>query len=89
MREIIGKDSILMTDCNQVWSAKQAIETMKVLAKHDVYWIEEPTAPDDVFGMSKINAEMKKLGIRVATGEHIHNRILHKNMMVNDGYATV
>ena len=32
---------------------------------------------------------MKKLGIRVATGEHAHNRILHKNMMINDSYQTV
>jgi len=28
----------------------EAITTMKALAKHNIYWIEEPTAPDDVIG---------------------------------------
>ena len=59
---------------------------MTALAKHNVYWIEEPTAPDDAHGHALISKAMKKLGIRVATGEHCHNRILHKNMMVNDSY---
>ena len=86
MRSLLGKDAIMMTDANQIWSVEEAIETMKVLAKHNVYWIEEPTAPDDVYGHQKISEEMKKLGIRVATGEHHANRINHKNMMINDAY---
>ena len=32
---------------------------MKVLAKHNIYWIEEPTAPDDAYGHSLISKEMK------------------------------
>jgi L-alanine-DL-glutamate epimerase-like enolase superfamily enzyme len=59
---------------------------MKVLAKHNIYWIEEPTAPDDAYGHSIISKEMKKLGIRVATGEHCSNRILHKQFMAMNGY---
>ncbi len=62
---------------------------MTALAHHNIYWIEEPTAPDDAHGHAQISKAMKKLGIRVATGEHCHNRILHKNMMVNDSYQTV
>jgi len=59
---------------------------MKVLAKHNIYWIEEPTSPDDAVGHAKISKEMKKLGIRVATGEKMQNRIMHKHFMVLDSY---
>ena len=62
---------------------------MTALAKHNIYWIEEPTAPDDCHGFTLINKALKKIGIRVVTGEHIHNRIHHKNMLIRDGYATV
>jgi len=34
-----------------------------------LYWIEEPTNPDDAWGHSLIAKEMNQLGIRVATGE--------------------
>jgi len=35
-------------------------------------------APDDVLGHAKVAAELKSTGIRVATGEHCANRIIHK-----------
>lgn len=89
IREIIGKDSVLMTDANQVWTVPQAIEAMKALAHLNIYWIEEPTAPDDVYGHAEIAKALNPLGIRVATGEHAHNRILHKQFLLANGYQTV
>ncbi len=41
-----------MTDANQVWDVSTAIKWMKSLSKFDIYWIEEPTSPDDVMGKS-------------------------------------
>jgi L-fuconate dehydratase len=41
--------------------------------------VEEPTAPDDVLGHAAIRREVAP--IRVATGEHAHNRILFKQLL--------
>ncbi|EGR27198.1 mandelate racemase muconate lactonizing protein, putative [Ichthyophthirius multifiliis] len=89
IRNEIGKDSILMTDANQVWSVEQAISTMKKLSHLNILWIEEPTAPDDAVGHSEIAKALNPLGIKVATGEHAHNRILHKQLNVLNSYQFV
>jgi len=39
------------------------------------WFIEEPTAPDDVVGHAAIRKALKRHGIGVATGEHAHNRV--------------
>lgn len=56
-----------------VWDVDQAIEWCKKLAKFNLWFIEEPTAPDDVLGHAKIRAGLKGI-MGVATGEHAHNR---------------
>lgn len=89
VRECVGKDAWLMTDANQVWSVEESVNTMDVLKKHNVTWIEEPTAPDDAWGHSQIAKRIKHMGIGVATGEHMSNRILHKQYMMLDGYTFV
>jgi len=89
IRNLIGKDAILMTDANQIWSVSEAITSMKALAHLNIYWIEEPTAPDDAVGHSEIAKALNPLGIRVATGEHAHNRILHKQLNVLNSYQVV
>ena len=43
-----------MTDANQRWSVNEAISWMKQLKEFNIYWIEEPTSPDDVLGHAKI-----------------------------------
>jgi L-fuconate dehydratase len=79
MREEIGDRCRLMMDANQVWSVDQAIEHMRVLARFDPYWIEEPTHPDDVLGHARIRRALSPIG--VATGEHCANRVLFKQLM--------
>ena len=51
---------------------------MQRLAVHDPWWIEEPTSPDDVLGHARIRREVAP--IRVATGEHIQNRVIFKQL---------
>jgi L-fuconate dehydratase len=81
IREEIGYDRRLMVDANQVWDVDQAIEWMKQLAEFRLYWIEEPTSPDDILGHAKISKELEKYNIGVATGEHGMNRVLFKQML--------
>jgi L-fuconate dehydratase len=79
IREAIGADGTLMMDANQYWGVNQAIEAMQVLGRFDPWWIEEPTSPDDVLGHARIRREINP--IRVATGEHVQNRVIFKQLM--------
>jgi L-fuconate dehydratase len=79
VREEIGKDRKLMVDANQVWDIDEAIRHVEALAKFDLWWIEEPTSPDDILGHARIAKAVHP--IRVATGEHCHNRIMVKQLL--------
>jgi len=78
MREEIGSQSTLMLDANQVWEVNQAIAAMEPLRAFDPLWIEEPTSPDDILGHAMIARAVAP--IRVATGEHVQNRIIFKQL---------
>ena len=79
MRSAIGAENKLMLDANQYWNVDEAIEAMKQLAVVNPWWIEEPTSPDDVLGHATIAHAIAP--IRVATGEHVQNRIIFKQLL--------
>lgn len=54
---------------------------MKKLEPLKPWFIEEPTAPDDVVGHAAIRAALKPYGIGVATGEHAPNRMTFKQLL--------
>lgn len=78
MRAAIGHECKLMLDANQFWNVDEAISNMRQLASVNPWWIEEPTSPDDVLGHATIARAIAPL--RVATGEHVQNRIIFKQM---------
>ncbi|HEY1487850.1 MAG TPA: L-fuconate dehydratase [Micromonosporaceae bacterium] len=77
-RAAVGPDVRLAIDANQRWNVGEAIEWVKALAEFDVYWIEEPTSPDDVLGHAAIRGAVAP--VKVATGEHVQNRIIFKQL---------
>ncbi len=79
MRQEIGPDSYLMMDANQYWDVSEAIIAMQSLAPYNPWWIEEPTSPDDILGHATIARAIAP--IKVATGEHVQNRIIFKQML--------
>lgn len=79
IRQEIGYDIKLMMDANQKWDVNTAIINIKKLSQFDPYWIEEPTSPDDILGHATIARAIAP--IKVATGEHCHNRIMFKQFM--------
>ncbi len=79
VREEIGPDAMLAVDANQRWGVGEAIDWMARLAEFDPYWIEEPTSPDDILGHATIARAVAP--IRVATGEHVHNRVMFKQLL--------
>jgi L-fuconate dehydratase len=81
-RETIGPGRRLMIDANQRWDVEEAVHAMARLAELDPWWIEEPTSPDDILGHARIAREIAP--VRVATGEHVHNRVMFKQLFQAD-----
>jgi L-fuconate dehydratase len=78
-RAVVGPDVRLAIDANQRWDVDEAIRWTGALAEFDPYWIEEPTSPDDVLGHAAIRRAVAP--VKVATGEHVQNRIVFKQLL--------
>jgi len=78
-RHTLGPDIRIAVDANQRWDVDTAVSWMRELAEFDPYWIEEPTSPDDILGHAAIRERIRP--IKVATGEHVHNRVMFKQML--------
>ncbi|PJI38846.1 MAG: fuconate dehydratase [Rhizobium sp.] len=78
-REVIGDDSYLMIDANQIWEVGEAIDWVKALSVYKPFFIEEPTSPDDIAGHKTIREAVAP--VKVATGEMCQNRIVFKQMI--------
>ena len=78
-RSAVGTDIRIAVDANQRWDVGPAIDWMTRLAPYDPYWIEEPTSPDDVLGHAAIRRGVAP--IKVATGEHVANRVVFKQLL--------
>lgn len=79
VRKEIGWERKLMVDANQKWGVIEAIARTRALAELNPWWMEEPTSPDDILGHARIRHEVAP--IRIATGEHCHNRVMFKQLM--------
>ncbi|HET8867631.1 MAG TPA: L-fuconate dehydratase [Agrococcus sp.] len=78
-REVCGPDFPIAIDANQRWDVQSAIDWVQALAPFGVHWVEEPTSPDDVLGHAAIARGIAP--VPVATGEHVQNRIVFKQLM--------
>jgi L-fuconate dehydratase len=77
-RDVCGPDIRIAVDANQRWDVQDAIDWINALAPYDLYWVEEPTSPDDVLGHAAIRRAVEP---RIATGEHVQNRVMFKQFM--------
>ncbi|MFJ8007021.1 L-fuconate dehydratase [Streptomyces fagopyri] len=78
-RSVVGPGIRIAIDANQRWNVDEAIDWTRALAEFDPYWIEEPTSPDDVLGHAAVRKAVAP--VKVATGEHVHNRIVFKQLL--------
>ena len=78
-REAVGSDVIIAIDANQRWEVAEAIDWVRKLGDNLPFWIEEPTSPDDILGHATIRAAVAP--VLVATGEHVANRVVFKQML--------
>jgi len=66
VREEIGKDFKLMVDANHAYNINDAMYVGKGLDEMDIYWFEEPVAPEDYDGYKKLKDNLKT---NIAGGE--------------------
>jgi L-fuconate dehydratase len=81
VREAVGPHIRVAVDANQSWDVTAAVDWMRALAPFHPYWIEEPTSPDDILGHAAVRAGQP---VKVATGEHVANRVVFKQLLQAD-----
>ena len=86
-RDVVGPDIRIAIDANQRWGVDDAVRWIKELAEFDLAWVEEPTSPDDILGHAAIAERIAP--IRVATGEHVANRVMFKQLLQVGGTQVV
>jgi L-alanine-DL-glutamate epimerase-like enolase superfamily enzyme len=84
MRKLLGPDIPLMIDANMRWTVEQAIRASHAMAEYNVYWLEEPTIPDDIEGHRRIATEGS---LPIATGENLHTLYEFQKMIASGGVA--
>ena len=84
VRRIVGKDFPLMVDANMGWTVAQAIRASKALAEYGLYWLEEPTIPDDIEGHVRIAREG---ALPIAAGENMHTLYEFQQLIGSGGAA--
>ncbi len=84
MRELLGPERVLMADANMRWRVDEAVRAARALAPHDLFWLEEPTLPEDVAGHARIQREG---GLPIATGENFHTLADFQAMIAGGGVS--
>lgn len=84
MRDLLGPDTPLLVDANMRWSVAEAVRAARALGEFDIYWLEEPTIPDDIQGHARIAREG---GVPVATGENFHTVYEFRQMISHGGVS--
>ncbi len=69
VRDALGSDLELMTDCNQAFALDEAIRRAHALSEFDLAWIEEPLPADDLGGHIRLCASTST---PIAVGESLY-----------------
>jgi L-alanine-DL-glutamate epimerase-like enolase superfamily enzyme len=65
-RAALGSEGTLMIDGGRAYTVKQALELLRRVEDQDLYWFEEPLAPDDLDGYRRLS---DAAAVRIAAGE--------------------
>jgi L-fuconate dehydratase len=86
-RAAVGDGIRIAVDANQRWDVGTRDRLDARTGAVRPYWIEEPTSPDDVLGHAVIRRAIHP--IKVATGEHVANRVVFKQLLQADAVDIV
>jgi L-alanine-DL-glutamate epimerase-like enolase superfamily enzyme len=78
-RQGLGSTPDLLVDAGMVWDAKTAIQRARAFSEHNIFWLEEPLAPDDYEGYRKLT---EATTVRIAAGEEESGRHTFRRLIV-------
>ena len=84
VRDAIGPQVKLMLDANCAYRHYEAIAFARRVELYDVFWFEEPVAPDDYEGHAKV---ARSTIIPIATGENEYTRYGFRDLIRADAAA--
>ena len=86
VREVMGPHRRLMVDANEGFTAAEAIRHAQMWEDLNLFWFEEPLAPEDVSGHAQLKAHTS---IPIAVGENLHTRQQFKEYIAADAVSIV
>src|SRR5215472_11033272 len=84
VREAIGPEVKLLVDANCAYRYYEAIQFAKRIEEFDIFWFEEPVAPDDYEGHRKL---AEATSIPIATGENEYTRYGFRDLIQHNAAA--
>ena len=84
VRQAVGPTVKVMVDANCAYRSYQAIQLARRIEEYDIYWFEEPVAPDDYEGHARLAAQTS---IPIATGENEYTRYGFRDLIARGGVA--
>ncbi len=77
VRDAIGPEREILLEMHGRFSPATAVEMVRMLEPYGISWAEEPVPPTNLKALKKVT---DKVGIPVATGERIHQRIEYREL---------
>jgi L-alanine-DL-glutamate epimerase-like enolase superfamily enzyme len=84
VRKAVGPDIKLLIDANCAYRAYEAVQLAKRVEGFDVFWFEEPVAPDDYDGHRRV---AQATSIPIATGENEYTRYGFRDLIRHEAAA--
>lgn len=84
VRNLIGPENKLMVDVNMKWTVEKSLRAVRAFEPYDLYWIEEPTIPEDVDGLRRVETEGP---IAVCTGENLRSIYEFRTLIADAGVS--
>jgi L-alanine-DL-glutamate epimerase-like enolase superfamily enzyme len=81
VREAVGPEIKILVDANCAYRHYDAIRFARQAERYDLFWFEEPVAPDDYDGHRKLG---QATSIPIATGENEYTRYGFRDLIRND-----
>ena len=78
VRRGVGDDFPFMVDANHAYTTSDAFYVGRALDELDMYWFEEPVAPEDIDGYRELRAALK---VNISGGEAVFNRWAWRNLL--------
>lgn len=82
VREGVGEGFRFMVDANHCYTTPDAFHVGRALEELDVYWFEEPVAPEDLDGYRELRAGLR---VNISGGEAEFNRWGWRQILENRG----